>query len=60
MTCDLVERLCQGVGSPMSLVWILKRLVSVFINAWIVPLSEIERKFFVFVGILAKGDSDAF
>ena len=23
-----------------------------------VPLSEIERKFFVFVGILAKGDSD--
>ena len=61
MTWDLVERLCRGggEGSPMSLVWILKRLVSVLINAWIVPLSEIERKFFVFVGILAKGDSDA-
>ena len=23
-----------GGGGPMSLVWILKRLVSVFINAW--------------------------
>ena len=34
----------------MSLVSILKRLVSVLI---------IERKFFVFIGILDKGDSDA-
>ena len=45
-------------GAPMSLVWILKRLVSVFINA-----SRRCRKLnenSVFVGILEKEDSDGF
>ena len=36
----------------------LKRLVSVFSKCF-TSLSEIERKFFVFVGILEKGYSDA-
>ena len=39
-----------GGGGPLSLVWIFWILMSV---------SEIERKFFVFVGILEKGHSDA-
>ena len=40
-----------GGGGPLSLVWIFLILMSVS--------AEIERKFFVFVGILEKGHSDA-
>ena len=42
-------------GAPMSLVSILKCLLMLHVTS----LSEIERKFFVFVGILEKGESDA-
>ena len=42
----------------MSVVWILKRLVSVFIDASR-RCRKLNEKFFVFVGILEKGDSDA-
>ena len=38
-----------GGGGPLSLAWIFWILMSVL---------EIERKFFVFVGILEKGHSD--
>ena len=48
----------EGLG-PMSFVWISKRrLVSVFINASS-HCRKFERKFFVLVGILKKGHSDA-
>ena len=63
---DRTLRPCQGWGGggggrqgggPMSLLWILKPGVGV--HESFTSLSEIERKFFAFVGILKKGDSDA-
>ena len=60
MTCDLVERLCQGVGGESDVTRLNFKTSRVGVyKCLIVPLSEIERKFVVFVGNLAKGDSDA-
>ena len=58
---NTLEALPKGGGGGSDVVfyvWILKHLMSVFINASLCYL-EIEQIFFVFVRILEKGDSNA-